>query len=421
LTQWSFSGNGKVLMACGGGKIHLWEPQSGTLSRSFSTGREPPYPVISFDGTVIATHSSDAGIRLWDATTAKERAVPYQPKLFGTTGRLLTFSPDGRFLVVSGGLQIETWEVATARRLKVSEEPDLNPRSNPSGCYASISPDGDIVATCVCGTLQLWEAQTGRRVGCGLNLGSGVVKADLAFSSDGQFLIGPGPGMRPVAKFLSSELADVHSHCIPFPRPPHPWMVGEGITSDVPLTRSIAQGNWPKWVNDQSYKGLLALSPDGKMVARRKTVAGNEWLVSLCKSITGEEVSRTPGTGYRSTASFSPDGRSIALLGNGYLKLHDAASGREIRSFEIALPTPHLMESGAHGPLAFSPNGKLLAATNVNFSIRLWEVATGKELPPLRGHHGRVLSLAFASDSQRLLSGSEDTTALIWDVASLMK
>src|SRR5262249_33726237 len=119
--------------------------------------------------------------------------------------------------------------------------------------------------------------------------------------------------------------------------------------------------------------------------------------------------------------SFSPDGKSIALLDSGYLKLHDVASGREIRRFGIALPTPHLMEAGAHGPLAFSPNGKLLAVPDVNFSIRLWEVATGTQLPPLRGHHGRVLSLAFASDSQRLLSGSEDTTALIWDVAPLMK
>jgi WD40 repeat protein len=404
-------------MACGSGKIHLWEPQSGTLSRSLSTGPEPPYPVISFDGTMIATHSSDAGIRLWDATTGKVRAVLCQPEPVGSTRGVLKFAPNGRFLVVmNGGLQIEIWDIATARRLKVTEEPDLNPRSNPTGCYAAISPDGDIVATCVCSTLQLWEAPTGRKVGCDLNLGSGIVKADLAFSSDGQFLIGPGSGMRPVAKFLSSELADVNSHWIPFPRPTHPWMVGEGMTSDVRLTRSIAEGYWPKWVRDQC---LLALSPDGKMVARSKKVVGKEQLVSVCDSITGEEVTCCPGK--CSTASFSPDGTSIALLGNGYLKLHDVASGREIRKFEIALPTPHSMENGVHAPLAFSPNGKLLAATDANFSIRLWEIATGTQLPPLRGHHGRVLSLAFAPDSQRLLSGSEDTTALIWDVASLMR
>src|SRR5262249_16765391 len=190
-----------------------------------------------------------------------------------------------------------------------------------------------------------------------------------AFSADGQFLIGPGPGMRPVAKFLSSELADVHSQCSPFPRPPHPWMVGEGLTSDVPLTRSVAQGNWPKWVNDQTYKGLLSLSPDGKMVARRKTVAGNEWLVSLIDSETGEEVSRVPCSGHCSNASFSPDGRSTALLGSGYLRLHDAASGRELRNFEIALPKPHLMEHGAHGPLAFSPIPNILTVPHTHFCI----------------------------------------------------
>jgi WD40 repeat protein len=163
-TQWSFSGNGKVLMACGGGKLHLWEPQTGSLIRSFSTGRETIYPTISFDGKVIATHGTD-GIRLWDATTGKERSVLYQPKPFGLTHGVLTFSPDGRYLVVNGGLQIERWEVATACRVQISEEPDLNASSNHNGCYAAISPDGDIVATCVCGTLQLWEAQTGRKVG----------------------------------------------------------------------------------------------------------------------------------------------------------------------------------------------------------------------------------------------------------------
>jgi WD40 repeat protein len=229
--------------------------------------------------------------------------------------------------------------------------------------------------------------------------------------------------MRPVAKFLSLELADVNSHWIPFPQPPHPWMVGEGITSDVPLTRSVAQGNWPKWVNDRSYEGLLAMSPDGNMVARakNKTVAGKEWLVSLCDSITGEEVSRTTCPGHWSSARFSPDGRSIALLGAGYFKLFDVTSGREVRAFAIPLPTPSNLGVGMHGPQAFSPDGELLAAADVNSNIRLWEVATGKELAPLRGHHGRVLSLAFTEDGRRLLSGSEDTTALIWDVSKIAK
>ena len=72
-------------------------------------------------------------------------------------------------------------------------------------------------------------------------------------------------------------------------------------------------------------------------------------------------------------------------------------------------------------PLAFSPDGRLLASAGVNCNVRLWDVATGQELGPLRGHHGPVLSLAFAPDSQRLLSGSVDTTALMWDVSAIAK
>lgn len=63
----------------------------------------------------------------------------------------------------------------------------------------------------------------------------------------------------------------------------------------------------------------------------------------------------------------------------------------------------------------------VVATADDDHSIRLWEVNTGKERGRLIGHTGAVRSLVFARDGVRLYSGSEDSTALVWDVTEAMK
>jgi WD40 repeat protein len=74
----------------------------------------------------------------------------------------------------------------------------------------------------------------------------------------------------------------------------------------------------------------------------------------------------------------------------------------------------------AHGTrahaVAFSPNGGHLATGGEDGLIRLWNVATGKEVQ-LRGHGGAVLALAFRSGRQeRLASISRDRTVRLWEL-----
>jgi hypothetical protein len=59
-----------------------------------------------------------------------------------------------------------------------------------------------------------------------------------------------------------------------------------------------------------------------------------------------------------------------------------------------------------------------LAAGGDGHTIRLWDVATGQELASLVGHLGSVQALAFTADGKALLSGSNDTSVLGWDLAS---
>jgi hypothetical protein len=75
----------------------------------------------------------------------------------------------------------------------------------------------------------------------------------------------------------------------------------------------------------------------------------------------------------------------------------------------------------AEGPtrLAFSPDGRLLAAACAN-DVRVWDMA-GKPLGVFRGHEEAVTDLTFAADGRTLATASADGTALIWDIRYLQR
>jgi hypothetical protein len=108
------------------------------------------------------------------------------------------------------------------------------------------------------------------------------------------------------------------------------------------------------------------------------------------------------------SVAFSPDGR---LLASGSLdatiKLWEVASGREVRT--LTGPTGYVFS------VAFSPDGRLLASGSSDTTIRLWEVATGSLVRTLTGHTDWVTSVAFSPDGRLLASGSADTTITLWE------
>jgi WD40 repeat protein/serine/threonine protein kinase/tetratricopeptide (TPR) repeat protein len=68
--------------------------------------------------------------------------------------------------------------------------------------------------------------------------------------------------------------------------------------------------------------------------------------------------------------------------------------------------------------LAITPDGKTLVSGSTDASVRVWDVATGKERAVLSGHGAMIWSLAISPDGKIVASGSGDNTVKLWDLGT---
>ncbi|MBI3205801.1 MAG: protein kinase [Myxococcales bacterium] len=121
---------------------------------------------------------------------------------------------------------------------------------------------------------------------------------------------------------------------------------------------------------------------------------------------TGERVATIPATPAGiASVRVAPDDKSLAIgLLDGGVSLTDL-SGKEIRR----LPRPGRSEA-----VAFSPDGKRVAAAGTHPEVSVFEVETGALLETLPGHQSTVGALSFSPDGKLLVTVSADRTARIW-------
>jgi len=119
--------------------------------------------------------------------------------------------------------------------------------------------------------------------------------------------------------------------------------------------------------------------------------------------------------------TFTPDGKEIVSAGDDkVIRVWDWQAGKTVRTIRGQA------EPGDEGKIyamALSPDRRWLAAggwmkvpQESGHVIRLYDFTTGKLVALLKGHSNVVHALAFSPDSKRLVSGSSDLTAIVWDV-----
>jgi WD40 repeat protein len=67
--------------------------------------------------------------------------------------------------------------------------------------------------------------------------------------------------------------------------------------------------------------------------------------------------------------------------------------------------------------VVFSPEGKRMASWGGDGAVRLWDIASGKLLAVLAGHHALVRSVSFSADGRSILSASGDGTVRIHNLS----
>jgi WD40 repeat protein len=353
-------------------QVCVWDPKKAKeLSRvtldglpKYRGGKDLPTALLSADGKrVTVVDGSSQRLRVWDAATGKELSVANGHE---RAVRHVAFLPDGKTVASVGADGLLLWTVGTDERPRRVAEPARWDNA------LAISPDGACVALLnQKGAVEVRDTASGK-LQREITTPSGMIC--LALAPDGKALaFGTDRG----AQLLAPAAED-------------PRRLGADMGSAT----------------------AVAFSPDGKLVATAQPDGLHLWDVKRGEHLRKLSRGPDPWVGY---LAFDPEGHTLAAaavrFGNA-VALYDVGTGRELR---------RCRRSGAgFQSLTFARGGRLVVVCDGD-GLTLWETASGAEVLHLTGHAAAANVVAASPDGNRLVTGSADTTALLWDLAAAWK
>lgn len=441
----AFGPEGRVL-ATGGvdSQIRLWDPATGRELQTLAGHSNDARAVrFSVDGKQLFSGSKT----IWDIATG--RGVRALPK---PNGQLGTLSSDGKFLA-SWSFQdkaINLNDVTKGREIY-----SLSPAEDGAVKTAVFSPDGHILAS----TYMLTQKQ--------LEAGANAPAIDqdqlMRTAKQAQKSARRNPSGIMIAN--PADLMKVYQQAISGSRPSS--ISGQVILWDVSTGRQLQRLSLPSR-NSSTGVSSFAFNPDGKSIA----AVGDDGVTRVLSVADGHEVqalsapsggsglfgipAAAPSFNHESASAFSPDGRifaksdldskssfdpaammSAAMSGRQspkqmqktvddmvknmsfkktpIIRLYDLTNGSELRTLS-GPAVDSLINTPSFTSIAFSADGRLLASSGSDKTIRIWNVSSGNELKTFAGTAAQINSLALSPDSRLLVSASDDGATRILDL-----
>ncbi len=405
----------------------------------------PSAAAISPDGTTVTIGSEDGAVSFLDASTGLphqgigEHAAAVASAIYAPGGAtVMTVGDDGRVIV---------WDPRSGAEDAVLAGPSAHVQD------AQVSPDGATLYTAsIGGVVMAWDLTGTRGFGQSARLSGELPCCDsvspgrppLAVAPDGSaFAVATGPGT--VGVFSTDTLRPEASFTIGSwggPITALAWSPGGGMLavgahagvvqlwdlSGAPqLERSLA-GLAPARGQTEAIQAL-AFSPDGQRLAasdKSEGVTIGHRLVSPIAmmaiwDVAGggmvgppAQVGAGDGLDGSDVVAFSPDGRLLAAsLLTGGVRVFDPSDGHVLRT--LSDPGDDTVS------LAFAPGGSVLAAGTLGGTVELWDPHTGKRLAsPLIADSVGIADVAFDPSGERFVTtGAQDGTVKVWFTASL--
>jgi WD40 repeat protein len=435
----AFFPDGKTLVTGGADdKIRIWNAASGELVSSFNGFAKSCSSIaISPDGAqLVYCGPLDAEIRRIETDGHK----PLPPLRVNSSGvNCVTFSADGK-LILSGD---RSGKITLLRASDGQEQLKIPAYSQHEVTDIAITPDGSKIVSCArsSATLEVWNAATGERL---LQMdGHGELISGVAFSPDGQRIISCGwDQLVKVWNASDGRLLDVlkghsgavlctayspdgrriasggHEHAVRI------WDAAQTQETETQGTKTLEV----RYKSTPLVTNCVAFSPDGE---RLLSCGIDSDEVKLWDAASGKSLPAIEGhaSGVQ-CAAFSTDGQRIAAGSNdGQVCVWDAQSGKQlldVDGFPCNLPPLTLAAYEGIEPvqieqryavtsIAFSPNGRQVAACSDDNSVKVWNVASGEERFTLNGHKDDVRAVSFINDGASIASCSESGAVGVWD------